>query len=508
MRSPPLRLRLIELLASLSLATDVVTGQQMGHGIRTSLLATDLARRLGCQPEQIRHVQQVALLRFLGCTAEVTTLARDVGGDDISFNRAMAPVLNGRRGESIRAVFGAVAPDQPAFRRVGSIVRVITDSSAERLTMESHCEVAAMLAGRLELDDTVTHCLRHAYERWDGRGFPDGLKGEEVPLAIRVCALARDVDIISTLGGDPVQVVESRSGKTYDPAVAAVFAHGDIQVPEAVWDDLLAAEPPPVAIVDRVDDALAVMADMADLKSQWTRGHSRRVAALAGEAALAADMPGDDVEAIQRAALVHDLGRVGVENGIWDKPGPLSIDEWEKVRLHTYLTDRILSRCEYLKGLARTAARHHERPDGMGYHQRLERPNLSLGDQILAASSAYVAMTSERPHRPALLPEDAASKLEKSATEEAFDIEAVRHVLHALGHETNLRASSVPGGLTDREVEVLRLLTREHTNREIADELFISPKTVGRHVENIYTKIGVSTRAGAAVFAMENGLHR
>ena len=508
MRSPSSRLRLIELLASLSLATDVVTGQQMGHGIRTSLLATDLARRLGCQPEQIRHVQQVALLRFLGCTAEVTTVARDVGGDDISFNRAMAPVLNGGRGESVRALVAAVAPNQPRMRRARSIARLITDSSAEKLTMESHCEVAAMLAGRLELDESVTHCLRHAYERWDGRGYPDGLKGGDVPLEIRICALARDVDIISTQGGDPQRMVERRSGKTYDPAVAAIFARGEIHPPEADWDELLASEPPPVATVEEIDDALEVMADMADLKSQWTRGHSRRVVALAGKAAVAAGMPDDEVEAIRRSALVHDLGRVGVENGIWDKPGPLSIDEWEKVRLHTYLTDRILSRCEYLRGLARTAARHHERPDGMGYHQRLERPDLTLGDQILAASSAYVAMTSDRPHRPALLPEDAASELENGATESVFDNEAVRHVLHALGHETNLRPSPTPGGLTDREAEVLRLLTQERTNREIAEELYISPKTVGRHVENIYTKIGVSTRAGAAVFAMKNGLHR
>jgi HD-GYP domain-containing protein (c-di-GMP phosphodiesterase class II) len=507
MRSPPSRLRLIELLASLSLATDVVTGQQMGHGIRTSLLATDLARRLGCQGEQIRHVQQVALLRFLGCTAEVTTLARDVGGDDISFNRAMAPVLNGGRGETIRAVVAAVAPEQRALRRVKSIARVVTDSKAEKLTMESHCEVAAMLAGRLQLDESVTRCLRHAYERWDGHGFPDGLKGENVPLAIRICALARDVDIISTGGGNPQQVVNERSGKTYDPEVAAIFARGDVQVAEADWDDLLASEPPPVTIVEEIDAALEVMADMADLKSQWTRGHSRRVAVLAREAALKAGMPGAEVEAIRRSALVHDLGRVGVENGIWDKPGPLSIDEWEKVRLHTYLTDRILSRCEYLEELARTATRHHERPDGQGYHQRLERHQLTLGDQILATASAYVAMTSDRAYRPALLPKEAVEELEKGAADGAFAISAVRHVLDALGQETHLQAPPKPAGLTDREIDVLRLIMKERTNREIARALFISPKTVSRHIENIYTKIGVSTRAGATVFAMENELH-
>jgi HD-GYP domain-containing protein (c-di-GMP phosphodiesterase class II) len=218
-------------------------------------------------------------------------------------------------------------------------------------------------------------------------------------------------------------------------------------------------------------------------------------------------MPDDEVEAIRRSGLVHDLGRVGVENGIWDKPGPLSVDEWEKVRLHTYLTDRILSRCEYLKELARTATRHHERPDGQGYHQRLERRQLTLGDQILATASAYVAMTSDRAYRPALLPEEAVEELEKGAADGAFAISAVRHVLNALGQETHLQASPNPAGLTDREIDVLRLIMKERTNREIASVLYISPKTVSRHIENIYTKIGVSTRAGAAVFAMENELH-
>jgi HD-GYP domain-containing protein (c-di-GMP phosphodiesterase class II) len=434
-------------------------------------------------------------------------LARDVGGNDIIFNKAMAPMLNAGKAETLKALAGSVAPDQPALRRISAIARMATNARGEQLTMESHCEVASMLASRLGLEDPVTHSLGHAYERWDGHGFPEGLAGEQIPLEIRICSLARDVDIVAAQGGDPQRVVEKRSGNTYDPAVAAVFARREIHPPEADWDDLLASEPPPVAIIEEIDDALEVMADMADLKSQWTRGHSRRVAALAYGAAVVSGMPDDEVEAIRRSGLVHDLGRVGVENGIWDKPGPLSVDEWEKVRLHTYLTDRILSRCEYLKELARTATRHHERPDGQGYHQRLERRQLTLGDQILATASAYVAMTSDRAYRPALLPEEAVEELEKGAADGAFAISAVRHVLNALGQETHLQASPNPAGLTDREIDVLRLIMKERTNREIANVLYISPKTVSRHIENIYTKIGVSTRAGAAVFAMENELH-
>jgi HD-GYP domain-containing protein (c-di-GMP phosphodiesterase class II) len=506
MSSPTGRLRLTELLASLSLATDLLTGQPMGHGIRTCLLAADIATQLGCPPHQVRHVQQVALLRFLGCTAEVSTLASDVGGDDISFYRAMAPVLNGGRVETLRGIMGAVAPDLPGLQRLGAIARMIADTETDRLTISSHCEVAAMLAHRLGLADPVLTALRHAYERWDGQGSPEGLAGDAVPIEIRICALARDVDLAIIAGDDPSRLLSDRREKTYDPRVVSAFNEMSTTGPVANWATLISSEPEPVATIDDVDSALDVMADFADLKSPWTRGHSRRVADLASKAATAADLGYGGVERIRRSALVHDLGKVGVANGIWEKAGPLSLDEWERVRLHPYLTERILSRCLYLAPLAETASRHHEQPDGTGYHRRLDSSQLTSSDHILAAASAHVAMTSDRPHRPALSNDDAAMALETSVAEGAFDPAAVSHVLHALDRGTVLRASPKPAGLTDREVEVLRLITRERTNREIANELFISPKTVSRHIENIYTKIGVSTRAGAAVFAMENGL--
>ena len=500
------RLRLTELLASLSLATDVLTGQPMGHGIRTCLTATEIARRRECPPDQVRHVQQVALLRFLGCTAEVAGLARDVGGDDISFLRAMAPVLNAGRAETLRGIAGAVAPDLPALQRLRAIAHMVTDTDTERLTISSHCEVAAMLAHRLGLDAPVLIALRHAYERWDGRGSPDGLAGDDVPLEIRISAVARDVDLAAMAGDDPSTILTTRSGKAYDPSIVSVVIDAGITAPEADWEALLASEPDPITNVDDVDSVLEVMADFADLKSPWTRGHSRRVADLAAMAARLAGLDSEVVERVRRSALVHDLGKVGIENGIWDKVGPLSLDEWERVRLHPYVTERILSRCRSLDYLAETATRHHERADGSGYHRRLDSSQLTLEDQILATASAYVAMTSDRPHRPALTTDEAVAAFQQGVTEGALDAAAVAHVLAAQGVPSSLPGEASPAGLTNREIEVLRLIVREKTNREIADALFISPKTVGRHVENIYSKIGVSTRAGAAVFAMENRL--
>lgn len=502
----PGRLRLVELLGSLSMATDTVMGQPMGHGIRTSLVATEIAERLGLPPDRTRHVQQVALLRFLGCTAEATALSRDVGGDEISFYRAVAPVLNAGKWETLRGIAPAMAPGRPRLSRLGTVARMAVDTEGDRTLNRSHCEVAAMLATRLDLHENVVEALSHAFERWDGQGSPDGLVGEDVPIEVRISTVARDVDVAVSSGEDVTELMRSRSGKAYDPAVADAVIAFDITSPETDWGHLLASEPEPFSVIDDTAPVLEVMADFADLKSPWTRGHSRRVADLVVRAATAAGMDHAQVERLRGAALVHDLGKVGIENGIWDKPGPLSLDEWERVRLHPYLTERILTRCEYLATLAETAIRHHEQLDGTGYHGRLAASQLTTADRLLAVSSAFVAMTSERPHRPAMTRDEAGAALEKGVEEGAFDGEAVATLLHVEGMAT-ARAMERPAGLTARELEVLRLIVREKTNRQIADSLFISPKTVGRHVENIYSKIGVTTRAGAAVFAMEHGLH-
>lgn len=501
------RPRLIELLGSLSVATDVATGQPMGHAISTCLLSARIADQLGCDVEQSRHIQQVALLRFLGCTAEVADSARGVGGDEISFNRAMGPVLYGSRGEIAKRAMKTIGSGQGAMRRAGLIAREFMDSKGPERTLSAHCEVAAMLAGRLGLDPPVIHALGHAYERWDGEGFPDGLEGEDIPIEVRISTLARDVDLAVRAGDDPKGLLERRRGKGHDPRIVdTVLGLPAGAFPEADWDALLEMEPKPLREVDDVDEALEVVADFADLKSPWTRGHSRQVAELAEAAGRLAGLGDDSIETLRRSGLLHDVGRVGVENGIWDKPGELSLDQWEKVRLHPYLTDRILSRCETLRVLGKTASRHHERIDGSGYHGQIEGGALSLSDLILGAADVYAALTSDRPHRTAYTPAEAEDIMLTEVAGRHLDEHAVGHVLAAAKGETSGPIEENPGGLTDREVEVLRLIARERTNRQMANELYISPKTVGRHVENIYTKIGVSTRAGAAIYAMENGL--
>jgi HD-GYP domain-containing protein (c-di-GMP phosphodiesterase class II) len=312
------------------------------------------------------------------------------------------------------------------------------------------------------------------------------------------------------LGEDPREWLRARSGRAYDPAVVEAFEQVGADVLFELdgadeWETALASEPRPVSIVEpaALDAVLTAFADFADLKSPWIRGHSRKVAALAEEAGRLAGLDASECEELRRAGFVHDLGRVAVENGIWDKPGPLTTSEWERVRLHPYYTERILDRCGPLAPLVEPASSHHERIDGSGYHRSVSGEALSRSDRILAAADVFAALTVERPHRPAYGDAEASRTLEAEAN---LDGEAVACVLAAAGRRPAPSPAGWPAELTDREVEVLRLIARGRSNREVAERLFISPKTVGRHVENLYRKIGVSSRAAAAVFAMENRL--
>jgi HD-GYP domain-containing protein (c-di-GMP phosphodiesterase class II) len=307
-------------------------------------------------------------------------------------------------------------------------------------------------------------------------------------------------------------LLRERRGRGYDPAVVDAFTRVGPDVLAQLqgadeWQLALACEPEPWTTIraDGVDTALEAFADFADLKSPWIRGHSRRVASLAETAGSHAGLDADTCDGLRRAGLLHDLGRVGVENGIWDKPGPLTTPEWERVRLHSYYTARILERCGALATLADAASSHHERLDGSGYHRSLPAGAQSRPCRILAAADVYAALTADRPHRRAFAGDAAARLLEEEAGT-GLDADAVGCVLAAAGRRPPPSRERLPAALTHREAEVLRLIARGRTNREVAGLLVVSPKTVGRHVENLYRKIGVSSRAAAALFAMEHDL--
>jgi HD-GYP domain-containing protein (c-di-GMP phosphodiesterase class II) len=215
--------------------------------------------------------------------------------------------------------------------------------------------------------------------------------------------------------------------------------------------------------------------------------------------------PAQDVRTLRRAALVHGFGRLGVSNAIWDKRGPLGAGEWERVRMHPYLTERMLRQSPALSSLGAIAAQLRERLDGSGYPGGLSGAAISRPARLLAAADAYQAMRAPRPHRAALSADAAGAELRADVRAGRLDGEAVRAVLAAAGHRVSRRREG-PDGLTAREVEVLRLAARGLTNKDIAGVLVISPKTVANHIQHIYTKIGVTSRAMAGLYAVRHGL--
>ena len=229
------------------------------------------------------------------------------------------------------------------------------------------------------------------------------------------------------------------------------------------------------------------------------------MAELAGAAGGRIGLEEPEVRTLRRAGLVHDLGRLGVSNAVLDKRGPLTGGDWERLRLQPYLTERMLRQSEALAPLAAIAIQHRERLDGSGYPRGLSGVGISQNARILAAADAYQAMREPRPHRPARSADAASAELRAEVRAGRLDSDAVEAVLGAAGHRVPRRRDG-PAGLTQREVEVLRLLARGLSNKEIAERLVISPKTVANHVEHIYSKIDASTRAAAGLFAMRHGL--
>jgi putative nucleotidyltransferase with HDIG domain len=506
--------RLAELTIALSLATDLGTGQPLEHGLRTCWSAVAAADAMGLDATQRSCVYHVALLRFLGCTSDAAETAMLVGGDEIAFNGTMAPIVMADPVEGMGFVMRHVGEDLPFRRRLGAVARVLADPGGASRSLAQHCEAASRLAGRLGMTSSVCDALAHGYERWDGKGDPDRLAGEDVPLAVRLAVVARDVDLFAESGGwsAAAAVLSQRRGRAYDPDVVDVFLDAGQEWRTAIGDDPCAAvldlEPDPVATIpdEALDSALDAVAQFADLKSPWFRGHSTGVAELAADAARAAGLPADDVTRVRRAALLHDIGKIGVPNGVWGKAGPLTVEQRERVRMHSYLTERVLQRCELLAPYSAVAAAHHERADGSGYHHGRTDDQLDPLAGLLGAADAYHAMREDRPHRPALSAREAAETLSAEADAGRFSSTHVDAVLAAAGQTSRPLSVPRPAGLTEREVDVLRLIARGRSNKETARELGISPKTVGNHVEHIYAKANVRTRAGATLFALESGL--
>jgi HD-GYP domain-containing protein (c-di-GMP phosphodiesterase class II)/DNA-binding CsgD family transcriptional regulator len=503
--TPPLRLA--EFIGAVSLATDLGMGQPLEQGLRTCLVALDLADVAGLAPSERPVVYYTALLRFLGCTADAPEAAA-IAGDDIALRAAIAPVLGGSPASILRDVLPALGHGLPAPKRAALQARfVATGPTRMRDGVRAHCEAGEMLALRLGLPEGTRPALAAAFEQWNGHGFPNGIRGESIPIAARVVTIARDVEVVARLQGiDTTRAaLQQRAGRAYDPALAAaaLTALDDLvrtARTELPWGAVMEREPAPALEVpaERLDDVLSVFADFTDLKDPARAGFSRDVAALAAAASP------DDGRTVRVAGLVQDFGRVAVPSSPHSTRSGLGETD-ERVRLHPYYSERILARTAATAPIARLAGSHHERLDGSGYYRGAVARDLAWDARVLAAATAFRELLVTPPDAPAPTPSAAADALAR-LTPHALDPDAVDAVLEAAGVRTKRLRPDWPAGLTEREVEVLRLICRGATKKDVSAALFIAPSTADHHVRNIYSKIGVSSRAAATLYAVEHDL--
>lgn len=507
------RPRLAELVAALSLGIDLGFGQPMEHVLRQCLIALRLADVLGLDEEMRSTTYYSALLVDVGCHTDAHEQAKWFG-DDIAMK-------SGKYDHDARTVAGMLAGmsqigagNEPLHRlRVGVEFFLYGHKDVDGM-VESHSQLARALARELGLPQRVQEAVGTAYERWDGRGWPGELKAEAIPLESRLAQFAEFVEVAYRIGGvsAAISLAKERAGGQFDPHLAqalidnadAIF--GDLDETQT-WHAVIDVEPSLRVTLthDQAETALTGVADFIDLKSPYTLGHARAVADLTSGAAQRLALSTGDIALSRHAGLVHGFGRLGVSNAIWDKRGPLAAGERERVRLHPYLTERMLRQSEWLAPFGAVAVQLRERLDGSGHPHGLTGSAISMPARILAAADVYQSMIEPRSYRPARAAEDAARELRAEVSARRLDGDAVEAVLAIAGH-SEVRRRQHPAGLTTREVDVLRLLARGLSSKQISEQLVISPKTARNHIEHIYMKIGARSRVTASLFAIQHGL--
>lgn len=511
-----MKLRLADPLIGLSAIGDLGREREPGQAVRTCFIACRLARSLDADDATVQDVFYTALLQHLGCTGYAHDTAAVFAGRDVEMTAAGAKTDFSRPSD----IFKTFIPELTAGVDLATRLRIMgaAITRAPRmgvLVARTSCEVAETTARRIGLPGSVQAALRHITEWYNGKGGFLGCKGDEIPVAARIVLTAFNASIFDAMAGPhaALQVVRARAGRSLDPAVAGAFARcGPAILEELAAVDLLKTlpdeEPGPQRCVSDadVDEISIAFAEAVDLKTPFTHGAARRAFDLAGAAASSLGLDAATVAQVRRAAALRDIGKAAISNAILEKPAALTETDWEQVRLHAYQTERVLARSAALAAEARLAGTHHEREDGRGYHRGADSSSLPMAARVVSATDALVAMTQPRPHRAAMLLDEACAELTEGARSGRFHPDATVAVTAAAHGATSKVRRSSPAGLSERQVEVLRLLAAGLTNREIAHRLIVSPRTAEHHVQDIYVKIGIASRAGAALFAMEHQL--
>ena len=422
------------ILAALSTALDLTEGQIPGHAVRTCYLSTRLADIVGLPESDRETLFSAALLKDAGCSSNAAAITRLFGADDIALKERQSTT---ERGLLAYAAFTirSLPETEPLPLKVRRLIRIgLTGAREQRQIEQLRCERGAAIARKAGFGEPVGAAILDLHEHWDGGGQPRGLRGTAIDPLARILAACQGLDIfVSTRGrADGIRILTERRGSWYDPDVADALLDACAR---GLLDDLLAPglagrtfalEPGGSVRLsddDDIDRIASAFADVVDAKSPYTGSHSREVAGVAEELAIAMGLPVAAVIDVRRAGLLHDLGKLGVPNMILDKPSRLEASEFELIKRHPELTLRILDEIPTFGDVAQVAASHHERLDGRGYFRGLAAPELALGARIVAVADVFEALTADRPYRAAMPIEQATAILrEESGGHLAADV--------------------------------------------------------------------------------------
>lgn len=408
------RLRLAELLGALSYALDITEGQPPGHCVRACWIGMHVGEELGLSQAELWELYYVLLLKDLGCSSNAARICELYLADDLTF-KAEFKLLDGSLSQALSFVMSHTGLKSGLAERFKAIVNILQNGGEiVQELIETRCQRGAAIARQLRFSDDVAHGIACLDEHWNGAGKPEGRAGGDIPIYARIALLAQVVDVFHTEGGAAAALMETskRSGGWFDPAVVDAFAC--VARDPTFWSALksedlekriFALEPAQQAVElddDYLDDIAAAFGQVVDAKSPYTAGHSTRVALYADLVGEALGLPPERRRWLRRAALLHDIGKLGVSNAVLDKPGKLDADEWTAVQAHAAHTFQILSRIESFGELARVAASHHEKLDGTGYPLGLREAEISLETRIISAADFFDALTADRPYRPAM----------------------------------------------------------------------------------------------------------
>src|SRR5580698_8800818 len=408
------KIRLAELLSALSHALDMVEGQPVGHCVRCCWIGIQIGREIGLDEAQIWELYYTLLLKDLGCSSNAARICQLYMTDDITFKRDFMTV-NGSLPQVLRFVLSHTGMNAGLAERFRALVNVFQNGGqiAQEL-METRCDRGAEIARKMRFSEDVVAGVRSFDEHWDGGGMPEGLSGEAIPIYSRISLIAQIVDVFQTTGGVEAarQEIRHRTGTWFEPRLAEAFER--VAMRDEFWTTLRAPDLQTIifdlepaqerTFVDEsyLDDIAAAFAQVIDSKSPYTSGHSERVTLFSDLIAKQMELTEEQRRWLKRAALLHDIGKLGVSNSILDKPGKLDPDEWEAMKMHAAHSETILSQIAAFSELASIAAAHHERLDGKGYPRGLHGDQIALETRIITTADIFDALTAERPYRAAM----------------------------------------------------------------------------------------------------------